>query len=74
MNTLKMWPLAKILQAGLLQLEPHHDRQEAADEPAQIANTRYIVPMSLIDQRRRVARTPACRCSTGDEADFILVT
>ncbi len=47
MNTLNMCGSWKNLQARLHQLEPHADRQDAADEPADSANARYIVPMSL---------------------------
>ena len=47
-NTLNMCAWSwKILHARVLQLHAHADRQHAPITPPMIANTRYIVPMSL---------------------------
>ena len=46
-KTLKVCAVGENLHARILQLEPHPDRQLPPISPATMANTRYIVPMSL---------------------------
>ena len=47
-NTLNMCcGIVEELHARMHQLDAHRDRQEPPITPAKIANTRYIVPMSL---------------------------